>query len=79
MPDWNYGDRCVNPQIDAALAVEYSKPMARLGRMVLPGIPHHVTQRGDRREQTFFDPVLEYGSPLSSDQITQLRLAIAQE
>ena len=28
--------------------------MARLPRMVLPGIPHHVTQRGNRRERTFF-------------------------
>jgi putative transposase len=23
--------------------------------MVLPGIPHHITQRGNRREQTFFE------------------------
>ena len=22
--------------------------------MVLPGVPHHVTQRGNRRRQTFF-------------------------
>jgi len=29
--------------------------MARLPRLVLPGIPHHVTQRGNRREQTFFE------------------------
>ena len=29
--------------------------MARLARIVLPGIPHHVTQRGNRREQTFFE------------------------
>ena len=29
--------------------------MSRLPRMVLPGIPHHVTQRGNRREQTFFE------------------------
>lgn len=29
--------------------------MARLPRMVLPGIPHHVTQRGNRREQAFFE------------------------
>lgn len=29
--------------------------MARLSRMVLPGIPHHVTQRGNRRERTFFE------------------------
>lgn len=29
--------------------------MARLPRTVLPDIPHHVTQRGNRRERTFFD------------------------
>jgi len=29
--------------------------MARLPRIVLPGIPHHVTQRGNRREQVFFE------------------------
>jgi hypothetical protein len=29
--------------------------MARLARLVLPGIPHHVTQRGNRRERTFFE------------------------
>jgi putative transposase len=28
--------------------------MARLARIVLPGLPHHVTQRGNRREQIFF-------------------------
>ena len=30
--------------------------MARLPRLVLPGIPHHVTQRGNGRAQTFFEP-----------------------
>lgn len=29
--------------------------MARLPRMVLPDIAHHVTQRGNRRERTFFE------------------------
>lgn len=29
--------------------------MARLPRLVLPGIPHHITQRGNRREATFFE------------------------
>ncbi len=29
--------------------------MARLARLVLPGLPHHVTQRGNRRMQTFFE------------------------
>jgi putative transposase len=28
--------------------------MARLARIVIPGIPHHVTQRGNGRAQTFF-------------------------
>ena len=28
--------------------------MARIARIVVPGIPHHVTQRGNRRQQTFF-------------------------
>ena len=28
--------------------------MARLARVVAPGLPHHVTQRGNRRQQTFF-------------------------
>ena len=28
--------------------------MARLARVVAPGLPHHVTQRGNRRQKTFF-------------------------
>jgi putative transposase len=28
--------------------------MARLARVVAPGIPHHVTQRGNRNQQVFF-------------------------
>lgn len=28
--------------------------MARIARVVVPGCPHHVTQRGNRRQQTFF-------------------------
>ena len=28
--------------------------MARVARVVAPGYPHHVTQRGNRRQQTFF-------------------------
>jgi putative transposase len=30
--------------------------MARLARVVAPGLPHHVTQRGNRRQKTFFSP-----------------------
>jgi putative transposase len=28
--------------------------MARMPRLVVPGYPHHVTQRGNRRMRTFF-------------------------
>lgn len=28
--------------------------MARMSRIVVPGTPHHVTQRGNRRQRTFF-------------------------
>ncbi|MGA2558798.1 MAG: hypothetical protein ABSF17_03900 [Terracidiphilus sp.] len=29
--------------------------MARLARIVIPGLPHHVTQRGNQREAIFFE------------------------
>jgi putative transposase len=29
--------------------------MARLPRIVIPGLPHYVTQRGNRRSQVFFE------------------------
>ena len=29
--------------------------MARLPRVVIPGVPHHVTQRGNGRQRTFFE------------------------
>lgn len=28
--------------------------MARMARVVVPGIPHHITQRGNRRQEIFF-------------------------
>ena len=28
--------------------------MARMARVVVPGVAHHVTQRGNRRQKTFF-------------------------
>ncbi len=36
--------------------------MARLARVVVPNCPHHITQRGNRRQQTFFrdDDYREY-------------------
>jgi len=35
--------------------------MARLARVVVPGCPHHVTQRGNRRQPTFFSDA-DYGA-----------------
>ena len=29
--------------------------MARMVRLVVPSFPHHITQRGDRRQRTFFN------------------------
>ncbi len=29
--------------------------MPRIARLVVPGLPHHVTQRGNRRQKTFFN------------------------
>jgi putative transposase len=36
--------------------------MARIARVICPGIPHHITQRGNRRQKTFFcdDDYLAY-------------------
>jgi len=41
--------------------------MARIARIVSPGMPHHVTQRGNRRQQTFFndDDYRSYQAPMS--------------
>jgi putative transposase len=30
--------------------------MPRTARQVIPGVPHHITQRGDQRRQVFFTP-----------------------
>src|SRR5262249_49178347 len=32
----------------------YTVAMARMARAVVPFLPHHITQRGNRRQQTFF-------------------------
>lgn len=41
--------------------------MVRLARVVAPGMPHHVTQRGNRRQQVFFgdDDYLAYRALLA--------------
>ncbi len=40
--------------VEANTAFCYDQAMVRLARVVIPGVPHHVTQRGNRRQQTFF-------------------------
>jgi putative transposase len=30
--------------------------MPRTARVMVPGVPHHVTQRGNRRQPTFLRP-----------------------
>ena len=41
--------------------------MARIARIVVPGMPHHITQRGNRRQESFFkeDDYREYISLMS--------------
>jgi len=36
--------------------------MARMARVVVAGVPHHVTQRGNRRQTTFFE-ARQLGTP----------------
>ncbi len=44
--------------------MRYRAAMARLSRVVVPGVPHHVTQRGNRRQNIFFS-VADYRAYLS--------------
>jgi len=42
--------------------------MTRLARIVVPQVPHHVTQRGNRRQPVFFEqgvimPPMSISSP----------------
>ena len=41
---------------DARLGLRFASftGMARISRLVVPGVAHHVTQRGNRRQTTFF-------------------------
>lgn len=31
-------------------------PMSRIARITVPGVPRHVTQRGNRRQPIFVEP-----------------------
>jgi len=51
--------------------------MARMARAVAPGIPHHVTQRGNRRQQTFFsDKDYQFYLELMSEWCLKLKVEI---
>ena len=47
-----YGDTTVFTELRNLC---YASPMTRIARVVVPGLPHHVTQRGNRRERIFFE------------------------
>jgi putative transposase len=46
---------CSNFVLERDRSRRYACMMARISRVVAPGIAHHVTQRGNRRMPTFFD------------------------
>ena len=63
--------------------------MPRAARLVLPGLPHHVTQRGNNRQDVFFtedDTIVEAlrkaarnGRPLASDSfLARLETAVGR-
>src|SRR5208282_2865913 len=49
-----HGDTCFISPFDPLPQSRRASPMARIARYVAPGLPHHVTQRGNRRERVFF-------------------------
>ncbi len=51
--------------------------MARIARFVVPGLPHHVTQRGNRRERVFFgDDDFELYRDLLAEQARKQGVAV---
>lgn len=40
--------------LDNVFQKSYHPHMARIARVIAAGYPHHITQRGNRRQQTFF-------------------------
>jgi hypothetical protein len=47
--------------------------MARLARPVIPGLPHHIAQRGNRRQRTIFDDGAFLRSAISEEELRDLR------
>jgi putative transposase len=63
LPHPDYGDTMLIAKIIRGLWIfpsprgrRWVKVMARQARMIIPGVPHHVTQRGNRRERIFLEP-----------------------
>jgi hypothetical protein len=51
VPAWEYVDRMPITPLRSC----YVLSMTRLAPMIFSGLPHHVTQRGNRREAIFFE------------------------
>jgi len=43
--------------------------MARTAWAVAPGVPHHITQRGNRRQETFFKEHIAAGFLMELDDL----------
>ena len=51
--------------------------MARIARVIAPGYPHHITQRGNRRQKTFFcEEDYRFYLELMSEWLRKYRVAV---
>jgi hypothetical protein len=57
IPDNNSHCYCIyhSQNLKNGNIVHVELPNATIPRLVVPGHPHHVTQRGNRRQRTFFN------------------------
>jgi len=53
--------------------------MARLGRIVAAGFPHHVTQRGNRRQTILFEPAVTEGERDNAADFAQVHMPCSSE
>ena len=61
-----YDDTCIFPPLRAIVVATIASSeasMSRVGRFVVPDLPHHVTERGNRRENVFFGDDWSSNSP----------------
>lgn len=52
----HFGQNAPQPPAPLGQYFQYFQLMPRRNRTVFPGVPHHVTQRGNHRERVFFAP-----------------------